>query len=60
MASRQRPEMIGFRVTMGERREIEAVAAHEGDNLASLCRAIILDEVRRRLRALLAESEIGR
>ena len=36
---------------MGERKEIETIAAHEGENVASICREFVLTEVRRRLRA---------
>ena len=51
MASRARPEMIGFRVTGAERKEMETVCEYEGINLAELCRALVIPVVREKLRA---------
>ena len=50
MSARSRPEMVGFRVTGPERREIETVAAYDGVNLAELCRSLVLPQVHKKLR----------
>ncbi len=57
MASRARPEMIGFRVTGAERKEIETVCEYEGVNLAELCRLLVIPPVRQKLRERLESDE---
>lgn len=57
MASRSRPEMIGFRVTRAERGQIETEAAYRGLSIAELCRTLVLPRVSERLRERLSEPE---
>ena len=57
MATRARPEMIGFRVTGPERREIETAAAYEGLNVAELCRSLVIPQVREKIRDRLGSSD---
>ena len=57
MSSRSRPEMIGFRVTGAERKEMETVCEYENVNLAELCRSLVLPTVREKLRQRLRLDE---
>ena len=60
MASRARPEMMGFRLSATERKEVELASTGSGhENLAAYLREVVLADARRRLRArVLADSAV--
>lgn len=59
MGSRARPEMMGFRLTATERREVE-LAATDHNSPAAYMREVVLEDARRRLRLRILEDHAER
>jgi len=57
MASRSRPEMVGFRVTRIERSAIESLAEERGLCKADLLRSMVIPQIREVIRLQLEGPE---